>query len=118
VRLHDRGLVRRALRPVNWSCDLRSAISNIEVESESVSGRTSLRVPGYSQPVEFGVLHHIAFPVVDAAGVPVHGAAPLVVATTRPETLPADIAVALHPANPRLAHAVWARNRIDIIVGF
>uniref|UniRef100_A0A8U8C1D9 valine--tRNA ligase n=1 Tax=Geospiza parvula TaxID=87175 RepID=A0A8U8C1D9_GEOPR len=54
VRLHEQGLIYRSRRIVHWSCALRSAISDIEVEKKELGGRTLLRVPGYEEPVEFG----------------------------------------------------------------
>ena len=50
-------------RLVNWSCKLQSTISNIEVDSMELEGRTMLSVPGYKDKVEFGVMHH--FKLVD-----------------------------------------------------
>ncbi|KAM7020803.1 LOW QUALITY PROTEIN: valine--tRNA ligase-like, partial [Acridotheres tristis] len=101
VRLHEQGLIYRSRRIVHWSCALRSAISDIEVEKRELGGRTLLRVPGYEEPVEFGVLVAFAYPL--------EGAGPgedseLVVATTRLETMLGDEAVAVHPEDPRYQH--------------
>ena len=123
VRLHDRGLIRRATRPVNWSSRLQSALSDIEVDREAIPGPTLLEVPGYDEPIEFGRLHYVAYRVVvvgdgdgdggtcdDAAAAARHrtsidsDAAELVVGTTRPETMFGDTAVAVHPDDPRYAH--------------
>ncbi|XP_052526786.1 valine--tRNA ligase, partial [Tympanuchus pallidicinctus] len=104
VRLHEMGLIYRSTRLVNWSCALRSAISDIEVEKRELRGRTLLRVPGYEQPVEFGVLVAFAYPL--------EGAGPgseVVVATTRPETMLGDAAVAVHPDDPRYQHLIGRR---------
>ncbi|XP_042636050.1 valine--tRNA ligase-like, partial [Catharus ustulatus] len=101
VRLHERGLIYRSRRIVHWSCALRSAISDIEVEKKELGGRTLLKVPGYSEPVEFGVLVAFAYPLEGAAP----GEDPeLVVATTRLETMLGDEAVAVHPEDPRYQH--------------
>lgn len=63
-----------------------------------VPRRTMLSVPGYDQPVEFGVLTSFAYPLEDGSG-------EVVVATTRPETMLGDTAVAVHPEDPRCG---WA----------
>uniref|UniRef100_A0A8D0F2H2 valine--tRNA ligase n=2 Tax=Strigidae TaxID=30459 RepID=A0A8D0F2H2_STROC len=90
VRLHDAGLIRRARRLVTWSCALRSALADVEVEPRVLTGPTALRVPGCPQAVTFGVL--VTFAVPDA------------LATTRPETMLGDVAVAVHPSDPRYTH--------------
>ncbi|XP_071276609.1 valine--tRNA ligase isoform X3 [Agelaius tricolor] len=103
VRLHEQGLIYRSRRIVHWSCALRSAISDIEVEKKELGGRTLLRVPGYEEPVEFGVLVAFAYPLEGGAG---EGEEPpeVVVATTRLETMLGDEAVAVHPEDPRYQH--------------
>ncbi len=53
----------RSNRLVNWSCTLRSAISDIEVEKVELAGRTLLSVPGYQDKIEFGVLVSFAYQV-------------------------------------------------------
>ncbi|XP_066437686.1 valine--tRNA ligase, mitochondrial isoform X2 [Eleutherodactylus coqui] len=94
IHLYENGLLHRRHRIVNWSCALRSAISDIEVESRQLSGRTYLAVPGYERKVPFGVLFSFAYPAEDGDG-------EVVVATTRPETMLGDTAVAVHPGDPR-----------------
>ncbi|XP_036411227.1 valine--tRNA ligase, mitochondrial isoform X2 [Megalops cyprinoides] len=94
VRLCDSGLIYRSEGLVNWSCALESAISDIEVESVNLSGRTLLSVPGYQKKVEFGTMVTFAYPIEGQDGeVPV--------ATTRPETMLGDVAIAVHPDDPR-----------------
>ncbi|XP_068027310.1 LOW QUALITY PROTEIN: valine--tRNA ligase-like [Melanerpes formicivorus] len=97
VRLHEAGLIYRSLRLVHWSCALQSAISDIEVEKKELEGRTLLKVPGYQEPVEFGVLVAFAYPLEGAAE---GEEQELVVATTRLETMLGDVAVAVHPQDP------------------
>ncbi|CCF55985.1 hypothetical protein KAFR_0A05500 [Kazachstania africana CBS 2517] len=97
VRLHDDGTIYRASRLVNWSVKLNTAISNLEVENKDVKGRTLLSVPNYDEKVEFGVLTSFAYPVVDSDE-------KLIIATTRPETLFGDTAVAVHPDDERYKH--------------
>ncbi|XP_033622255.1 valine--tRNA ligase, mitochondrial isoform X2 [Fukomys damarensis] len=98
VRLYNEGLLYRHRQLVNWSCALRSAISDVEVESRPLSGRTELQLPGCPSPVSFGLLISVAFPVDGEPD------AEVVVGTTRPETLPGDVAVAVHPNDSRYAH--------------
>jgi valyl-tRNA synthetase len=79
VRLHAEGLIYRDRRLVNWDPKFQSAISDLEVESREVRGH----------------LWHIAYPVEGDDGLT------LTVATTRPETMLADTAVAVHPDDER-----------------
>jgi len=98
VQLHERGLVYRNERLVNWCPHLRTVISDLEVESEELSGPTKLRLPGMAdgKTVEFGVMHDFAYPV--------QGGGELVVSTTRLETMLGDAAVAIHPDDARYTH--------------
>lgn len=97
VRLHEDGSIYRSSRLVNWSCALRSAISDIEVDKVEVSGRTFLSIPGYTEKVEFGVLVSFAYRVEGTNE-------EIVVATTRIETMLGDTAVAVHPNDERYKH--------------
>jgi valyl-tRNA synthetase len=63
VRLHEQGLIYRSNRLVHWCCQLNTALSNEEVDHEEIKGRTLLKVPGYEQPVEFGVLTSFAYEI-------------------------------------------------------
>jgi valyl-tRNA synthetase len=81
VRLHEEGLIYRGKRLVNWDPVLHTAISDLEVLSEE----------------EHGNLWHMRYPLVNGTG-------DLVVATTRPETLLGDCAVAVHPGDERYRH--------------
>src|SRR4029079_18731182 len=78
VRLYDNGLIYRGKRLVNWDPVLKTAVSDLEVESEEENGQ----------------LWHIRYPLDS-------GAAFLIVATTRPETMLGDVAVAVHPDDER-----------------
>ena len=84
VELHKRGLLYRDKRLVNWDPRFRSAISDLEVETQEVKG-------GF---------WHFRYPLADGVTLP-NGADHIVVATTRPETMLADMAVAVHPEDPR-----------------
>ncbi|WKY15190.1 hypothetical protein Q1695_000577 [Nippostrongylus brasiliensis] len=99
VRMHERGTIYRSNRLVNWSCALRSAISDIEVDKKELTGRTLLPVPGYDEKVEFGVLTSFAYKIKG-------GDEEVVVSTTRVETMLGDTAVAVHPEDPRYQHLI------------
>lgn len=94
IHLYEDGLVSRRRRLVNWSCALRSAISDIEVENRQMTGKTYLTVPGYDRKVPFGLLFSFAYPTEG-------GNDEITVATTRPETMLGDTAVAVHPDDKR-----------------
>lgn len=97
VRLFDDGTIYRANRLVNWSVALNTTISNLEVENTDIPGRTLLSVPGYDQKIEFGVITSFAYPIEGSDE-------KLVIATTRPETMLGDTAIAVHPDDPRYKH--------------
>ncbi len=78
VQLYDEGLIYRGKRLVNWDPVLHTAVSDLEVISEEESGH----------------LWHMRYPLTDGSG-------QLVVATTRPETMLGDTAVAVHPDDER-----------------
>lgn len=103
-QFHEKGLLYRANRLGNWSCALKSAISDIEVDYIDMEGRTYLEVkthPGNPNDpkgrYEFGTLTSFAYPIQDSDEL-------LVVATTRLETMLGDTAVAVHPEDPRYKH--------------
>lgn len=83
-------MIYRANRLVNWSCKLKTAISDIEVEFQDIEKPISVSVPGHSgSNYEFGWLTHFAYRVVDSDE-------EIVVATTRLETMLGDVAVAVN----------------------
>jgi valyl-tRNA synthetase len=91
-QLHEKGLLYRADRLGNWSCALKSAISDIEVDY--------LELGNPKDPkgrYEFGTLTAFAYPVEDSDE-------QIVVATTRLETMLGDTAVAVHPQDERYKH--------------
>lgn len=94
---------------MNWCCRLRTAISEIEVDYIDVPGSMQLAVPGYDDPVEFGVLTSFAYKLVDGEG-------EVVVATTRPETMLGDTAVAVHPDDDR--YVVRLINLLLVVESF
>ena len=89
VRLYDDGLIYRGKRLVNWDPKLHTAISDLEVESID----------------EKGYLWHLRYPLVGGATTD-DGKNFLVVATTRPETMLGDAAVAVHPKDERYKHLI------------
>lgn len=91
------GLIYRDNRLVNWCCRLRTAVSDIEVDYVEIESATLLPVPGYDDPVEFGTIISFAYPIEGSEE-------EIVVATTRIETMLGDVAVAVHPDDPRYAH--------------
>jgi valyl-tRNA synthetase len=99
VRLHEEGIIYRAVRLVNWCVHLNTTLSNLEVENKELSGRTLLSVPGYppERKFEFGVIVSFAYPVENSEE-------KIIVATTRPETMLGDTAIAVHPDDPRYKH--------------
>lgn len=97
VRMHEDGIIYRASRLVNWSVKLNTAISNLEVDNKNIPGKTLLSVPGYEKKIEFGTLTSFSYPVENSDE-------KITVATTRPETIFGDTAVAVHPNDPRYKH--------------
>jgi valyl-tRNA synthetase len=81
VRLYEEGLIYRGKRLVNWDPVLHTAISDLEVLSQEENGH----------------LWHMRYPLTNGTG-------QLVVATTRPETMLGDCAVAVHPGDERYSH--------------
>jgi len=99
VRMFEKGMIYRATRLVNWSATLKTAISDLEVEHIDLAGKTFLSVPGHdpNKKYEFGVLTHFTYKVKGSDET-------IEVATTRLETMLGDVAVAVHPNDPRYKH--------------
>ncbi|GAM23020.1 hypothetical protein SAMD00019534_061950 [Acytostelium subglobosum LB1] len=97
ITMFKDGLIFRSTRLVNWSCTLKTAISDIEVDFKDLEKHTKLPVPGHKGLYDFGVLFEFAYPVEDSNE-------QLIVATTRIETMLADVAVAVHPDDQRYKH--------------
>ncbi|HEY1314322.1 MAG TPA: valine--tRNA ligase, partial [Steroidobacteraceae bacterium] len=91
VRLYQEGLIYRGKRLVNWDPVLKTALSDLEVVAEEESGS----------------LWHLRYPLADGTGC-------LVVATTRPETMLGDAAVAVHPDDERYRHLIGRRVRLPL----
>ncbi|KAK0206866.1 tRNA synthetases class I-domain-containing protein [Desarmillaria ectypa] len=97
-RLHEDGIIYRANRLVNWCVRLNTTLSNLEVDQKQLAGRTLMSVPGYDakEKFEFGVITSFVYPLESGERV--------VVATTRPETMLGDTAIAVHPDDERYRH--------------
>ncbi|KPF62892.1 valine--tRNA ligase [Porphyrobacter sp. AAP60] len=89
VDLYNDGLIYRDKRLVNWDPKLKTAISDLEVETQTIAGS----------------FWHLRYPLADGATLP-DGRDYLEVATTRPETMLADMAVAVNPADERYASVI------------
>jgi len=96
--LHDKGYIYRANRLVNWSCKLKTAISDIEVDYQDIDNPKYFSVPNHTGKYEFGVLISFAYKVKDPE---VDGLQEIIVATTRIETMLGDTAVAVNSKDPR-----------------
>ena len=99
VKFHEDGILYRDTRLINWSCALRSAISEIEVDKIDIEPFSMYPVPNHTkqEKYEFGVISSFSYKV-DGLDEEV------VVATTRLETMLGDTAVAVHPEDPRYMH--------------
>ena len=98
VRFHEAGIMYRASRLVNWSCALKSAISDLEVDHLELNGGELRTVPGHgTTKYQFAMFTEFAYKVVGSDE-------EVVVATTRLETMLGDVAVAVHPKDPRYKH--------------
>jgi valyl-tRNA synthetase len=91
VDLYNQGLLYRDKRLVNWDPGLKTAISDLEVETREINGK----------------FWHFKYPLEDGSGF-------ISVATTRPETMLADMAVAVNPSDERYAHLVGKNVRLPI----
>ena len=94
VRLYNEGLIYRGVRLVNWCVDCGTAISDLEVEHDD----------------EPGSFWYVRYPVVGDDEQPT--GEHIVIATTRPETIPADSAIAVHPEDPRYAALIGRRVQV------
>ena len=91
VDLYNQKLLYRDKRLVNWDPGLKTAISDLEVETREINGK----------------FWHFKYPLEDGSGF-------ISVATTRPETMLADMAVAVNPSDERYAHLVGKNVRLPI----
>lgn len=92
VQLYKEGLIYRDKRLVNWDPKLKTAISDLEVEHREIKGK----------------MYHFRYPYEDGTGY-------IAIATTRPETILADGAVAVHPDDVRYKHLVGKKVIVPIV---
>ncbi|MCR8655697.1 valine--tRNA ligase [Paenibacillus endoradicis] len=92
VRLYEKGLIYRGKKIINWDPVARTALSDIEVEHKEVNGH----------------LYHLRYPLKDGSGF-------ITVATTRPETMLGDSAVAVHPEDDRYKHLIGQMIVLPIV---
>ena len=92
VRLYNKGLIYRGVRMVNWDPQGKTAVSDEEVIYKDVQAK----------------LFHIQYPLVDGSG-------SVTIATTRPETIMADAAICVNPADERYLHLHGKKVRIPLI---
>jgi valyl-tRNA synthetase len=91
VELYKKDLIYKGKRLINWSPKLESALSDLEVEYKEIRGH----------------LYHIRYPLASGAG-------EVVVATTRPETLLGDVAVAVHPEDERYVKLIGKHVKLPL----
>jgi valyl-tRNA synthetase len=124
VELHRAGLIYKDKRLVNWDPAFQSAISDLEVVPVECCGSFKwTREDGEPLDLEAlrkvlgrnpnGHLYYFEYPVVDDAGE--ETGEKLTVATTRPETMLGDTAVAVHPEDERYRHLVGAKLRLPLV---
>lgn len=92
IRLYEKGLIYRGNRLINWCPECGSALSDAEVEHEDKNG----------------LYWYFRYPAVD-------GGEGVVVATSRPETMFADVAVAVHPHDPRYQHLIGKKVLLPVV---
>jgi valyl-tRNA synthetase len=91
VRLYEQGLIYRGAYIVNWDPSIQTAVSDLEVEHEERTGK----------------LYHIRYPLADGTG-------SITVATTRPETMLGDTAVAVNPTDERYTALIGKKVRVPL----
>lgn len=96
VRLHERGLIYRGSYMVNWSPQLQTAVSDLEVEHSE----------------EQGTLYYFKYALAHAADAAGGEYEYIPVATTRPETILGDAAVCVHPEDPRYSQYIGRRVKV------
>lgn len=89
---YDRGLIYKGKRVVNWDPVLQTSVSDIETERKVVKGK----------------LYHIRYPFIDGSG-------EIIIATTRPETLLGDVAVAVHPSDTRYEDKIGKKLKVPLV---
>ena len=96
LSLHGQGKIRRGARIINWDPEMRTAVSDLEVEHEETNGH----------------LWHVRYPFVDEQGN--ESQEGVTIATTRPETIPADVALAVNPKDDRYRDVIGRHVRVPL----
>lgn len=91
VRLYKKDLIYKGKYIINWCSRCHTALSDIEVEHEN----------------EKGMFYHVRYPFVDEEG-------EVIIATTRPETIYGDVAIAVHPRDEKNRHLIGKRVRVPL----
>jgi valyl-tRNA synthetase len=91
VRLYEEGLIFRAKRMINWDPGSQTVVSDLEVDTKEESGS----------------LWELKYPLADGSG-------EIIVATTRPETMLGDTAVAVHPSDERYTHLIGKQLKLPL----
>lgn len=94
VDLYRKGFIYRGMRMINWDCEARTALSNEEVL--------------YKEDGEKSILYHIRYQLAGSQEC-------LIIATQRPETIMGDVAIAVHPTDPRYQHLIGKTARVPLI---
>jgi valyl-tRNA synthetase len=92
VRLYEQGLIYRGAYIVNWDPSIQTAVSDLEVDSEERVGK----------------LYYVRYPLVD-------GTESITIATTRPETMLGDVAVAVNPTDERYKHLIGKNLKLPLV---
>ncbi|MEQ6375764.1 valine--tRNA ligase [Bacillaceae bacterium S4-13-56] len=92
VKLYEKGLIYRGEYIINWDPATKTALSDIEVEYKDIQG----------------AFYHLRYPLVDGSG-------SIEIATTRPETMLGDTAVAVHPDDDRYKHLIGKKVKLPIV---
>jgi valyl-tRNA synthetase len=95
--LYRRGLIYRGERIINWCPRCGTALSDLEVDHQEQQGH----------------LWHVRYPLLDSASKP--NGEHITIATTRPETIVADVAIAVHPEDERYKHLIGTKAQLPII---
>ncbi|MGH7144659.1 MAG: valine--tRNA ligase [Planctomycetota bacterium] len=99
VRLYKDGLIVRGKRLVNWDCTLQTGISDAEVENEE----------------RLDKLYYFRYPIEGSEADSGNGGASVLIATTRPETMMGDTAVAAHPEDERYKSLIGKKVKLPLV---
>lgn len=99
IRMANDGIIYRDNRIVTWSCQLRSAISTIEIDHKEYDKSTMINIPGYDKEIEVGVLHYFSYKIKELDE-------KVMIATTRIETMLGDVAIAINSNDIRYKHLI------------